>query len=64
MINFFKRLFRKKEITYMYIIQYHDFFAGRIHLMKVPSKRRLEKDYPKLYGGIVNTVAIIFVYEE
>jgi len=64
MINFLKRLFRKKEITYLYFIQYHDFFTGKTHIIKTESKRRLEKEYPKLYGGIINTVAIIFVYEE
>lgn len=64
MINFLKRLLRRKDITYMYFISYHDYFTGRVHLIKTPSKRRLEKEYPKLYGGIINTVTIIFVYEE
>lgn len=48
----------------MYIVNYHDYFAGKTHSITVPSQRILKDEYPKLYGGIMNTVTILFVYEE
>ena len=63
MIKFIKRLFRKK-LTYMYLINYRDYFTNRTHLMKVPSDKPLENQYPKMYGGIFSTITIIFIFEE
>lgn len=64
MINFFKRIFRKKKRTYVYALLYFDYVQNKKGTFQVLSERDIGKDYPKFYGGIINHVELLFIFEE
>lgn len=65
-MNWFKRLFKRKEKrkTYMYLIAYYDFMRGTTHLVKQTSEHKLEQQYPSLYTSSISNIKMLLIYEE